>query len=148
MFRRILRLAILPSLVVLGCGLMSGASRSGFTLTIIADGVSNARGVVGVLVFNSARGWPQDNARAFRAVAVPANRGSVAIRVPDLPPADYAVVVLHDLNENRRLDRTWLGLPKEQWGMSNNPPVHFSAPSFEQARFRLVRDEEIEVVLH
>ena len=101
-----------------------------------------------MLVFNSPEGWPTDNGRAFRAVAVRAHPGSVEITVSDLPPGAYAAVVLHDLNENRKLDRTWFGRPREQWGMSQNPPVHFAAPSFTQARFTLSQDERISVILH
>ncbi|HEV2247683.1 MAG TPA: DUF2141 domain-containing protein, partial [Terriglobia bacterium] len=129
--------------LLLACSVPSRASGQGYTLTITAEGVSSSKGVVGVLIFNSPQGWPTDNARAFRAVAVPAHPGSVEIQISDLPPGDYAVVVLHDLNENRKLDRTWYGKPKEQWGMSENPPVHFSAPGFDKARFTLDRDETI-----
>jgi uncharacterized protein (DUF2141 family) len=138
---------LLPWLL-LACSVPSWASGHGYTLTITAEGVSSSKGVVGVLVFNSPQGWPTDNARAFRAVAVPAHPGSVEIHISDLPPGDYAAVVLHDLNQNRKLDRTWYGKPKEQWGMSENPPVHFSAPGFDKARFTLDRDEIISVKLH
>jgi len=138
---------LLPWLL-LACSVPSWASGLGYTLTITAQGVSSSKGVVGVLVFNSPQGWPADNARAFRAVAVSAHPGSVEIQVPDLPPGDYAAVVLHDLNENRKLDRTWYGKPKEQWGMSENPPVHFSAPGFDKARFTLDHDETISIKLH
>jgi uncharacterized protein (DUF2141 family) len=135
-------------LLLFACSVPSWASGQAYTLTITAEGVSNGDGVVGVLVFNSPQGWPTDNGRAFRAVAVRAHQGAVEIRVSDLPPGAYAAVVLHDLNENRKLDRTWFGKPREQWGMSKNPPVHFSAPSFGQARFTLSRDDRISVILH
>lgn len=137
---------LLPLLLLLG--VPSRASGHGYTLTITARGVSNSKGVVGVLVFNSPQGWPDDNGCALRAVAVPAHPGSVEVTVRDLPPGEYAAVVLHDLNRNRKLDRSWLGWPREQWGMSNNPPVHFSAPGFRQARFILSQDRKISVMLH
>jgi uncharacterized protein (DUF2141 family) len=148
LFRLRFRCKILPCLLLFGCNAPSLASGPGYTLTIIAEDVSNSEGVVGVLIFNSPQGWPTDNGRAFRAIAVRAHQGPVEITVSDLPPGDYAAVVLHDLNENRKLDRNWFGKPKEQWGMSQNPPVHFSAPGFVQARFTLSRDERISVILH
>jgi len=124
------------------------APKGAHTLTILAQKVSNSKGVVGVLIFNSAKGWPEDNAQAIRSVAVPAHPGQVKVVVPGLPEGTYAAVVLHDENENRKLDRKWYGAPKEQWGMSNNPPVRMSAPSFDQARFALNADKTIEVLLH
>src|SRR5574337_1890060 len=146
MFRFSFCLKLLACLLLFG--IPSRASGQGYTLTIVAEGVSNSQGVVGVLVFNSPQGWPTDNGSAFRAVAVRAHPGSVEVRIPGLPPGAYAAVVLHDLNENRKLDRNWFGKPREQWGMSENPPVHFSAPGFMSARFILSGDERLTVILH
>ena len=103
---------------------------------------------LGVLVFNTAEGWPEKFSAALRAEARAAHTGVVEITIPDLPAGDYAVVALHDENTNKQLDRNWLGVPVEQWGMSNNPPYRFSAPSFEAARFRLEEDLRIRVRLH
>jgi uncharacterized protein (DUF2141 family) len=125
-----------------------GTSAELHTLTVAAEGVANSRGVVGVLVFNSAGGWPEHVSAAMRSKAVAAQKGLTELNITGLPTGDYAVVVLHDENENRKLDRNWLGKPTEQWGMSNNPAYFLSAPSFEQSRFRLRRDERIHVKLH
>jgi uncharacterized protein (DUF2141 family) len=84
----------------------------------------------------------------MRSKAVAAQKGLTELNITGLPTGDYAVVVLHDENENRKLDRNWLGKPTEQWGMSNNPAYFLSAPSFEQSRFRLRRDERIHIKLH
>jgi uncharacterized protein (DUF2141 family) len=119
-----------------------------FTLTIVAQGVKNSRGVVGVLVFNSASGWPEQVSAALRKKSARANPGETEITVSDLPAGDYAVVVLHDENENEKLDRGPLGIPTEQWGMSNDPSYLLSAPSFDAARFRLTRSERLYVQLH
>jgi uncharacterized protein (DUF2141 family) len=127
---------------------LSGADPSAHALTISVDNVSNSKGVVGVLVFRSAQGWPEENGRAFRAVDVPAQPGQVTIVIAGLPDGVYGVVVLHDENKNQRLDRNWFGKPKEQWGMSNNPTARLSAPTFERARFMLEGDKTIEVLLH
>jgi uncharacterized protein (DUF2141 family) len=128
--------------------LLSGAAPAGYCLTVEVENVRNAQGVVGVLVFNTAQGWPEKFSAALRAEARAAHTGVVEITMPDLPAGDYAVVALHDENTNKQLDRNWLGVPVEQWGMSNNPPYRFAAPSFEAARFRLEQDLRIRVILH
>ena len=38
----------------------------------------------------------------------------------DVTPGTYAVVVLHDENDNRQCDRNRLGIPLEGYGVSNN----------------------------
>jgi uncharacterized protein (DUF2141 family) len=127
---------------------LSAAAPAGYRLTVEVENVRNAQGVVGVLVFNTAQGWPEKFSAALRAKATAAHTGVVEITIPDLPAGDYAVVALHDENTNKQLDRNWLGVPVEQWGMSNNSPYRFAAPSFEAARFRLEQDLRIRVMLH
>jgi uncharacterized protein (DUF2141 family) len=137
-------------LAVLACTALASAAQppeSGYSLTLVVEGVNNTRGVIGVLVFDSPNGWPEDVAFAFRTMAVPAQAPVTELTIPDLPSGDYAVVVLHDENSNMKLDRNWLGMPKEQWGMSNNPHVFLSAPSFDSARFTLAADEQLHIWL-
>lgn len=117
-------------------------------LGITVEGVRNSRGVIGVLIFRSARGWPEDAGAAFRSQAVPARPGAVVLTFEDLPPGIYAAVVLHDENENKKLDRNFFGMPREGWGMSNNPKAHGAAPAFDRARFLLQRDTSLRIDLN
>lgn len=130
-----------------GHGTFDGASPELHTLTVAVEGVANSRGVVGVLVFSSADGWPERFAAALRSKAVLAQKGLTEIMISGLEKGEYAVVVLHDENENKKLDRNWLRLPTEQWGMSNNPKHSLSAPSFSDASFRMEGDKWIHVRL-
>jgi uncharacterized protein (DUF2141 family) len=128
--------------------LLSGAAPGGYRVTVEVENVRHARGAVGVRVFKTAQGWPEDVSAALRAEATAAPTGVVESTVPDLPAGDDAVVARHAENANKPLDRDCLGVPAEQWGMSHNPPYRFAAPSFEAARFRLERDLRIRVMLH
>jgi uncharacterized protein (DUF2141 family) len=115
------------------------------TLTIQAQGVNDEDGNIGVLVFNSGKGWAEDRTVALRDVVVPAHPGTVTVEVPGLPAGDYAVAIAHDVNKNHKLDRNWLGKPKEQWGMSNDPHATIKTPAFERAKFSLKGDMTITV---
>jgi uncharacterized protein (DUF2141 family) len=126
---------------------MQAVPLSGHSLTLVAENVSNTSGVIGVLVFNSPNGWPEHVSSAFISTAVPAQAPVTVLTIHNLPAGDYAIVVLHDENSNMKLDRNWLGMPKEQWGMSNNPHVFLSAPSFDSARFTLAADEQLHIWL-
>jgi uncharacterized protein (DUF2141 family) len=78
---------------------------------------------------------------------VPAQAPETVLEVHNLPAGEYAVVVLHDENSNKKLDRNWLGKPKEQWGMSNNPHFSHSAPAFGSASFPFAGDEQLHIEL-
>ena len=60
--------------------------------------------------------------------------GKVTITFKNVQPGTYAVIALHDKNENNRMDFE-NGMPKESYGSSNNPmdygPPQFSASKFE-----------------
>jgi len=53
----------------------------------------------------------------------------------ELPEGRYAIGVFHDANRNNRLDTGLFGIPKEQFGFSNNAMGRFGPPSFEAASF-------------
>jgi uncharacterized protein (DUF2141 family) len=138
--------------LVIGLGSLVGQSPAQepgalHTLTVLVENVNHEGGNIGLLVFNSPKGWPEDRHAALRDVVVPARPGTVTVSVPGLPAGDYAVAVLHDVNQNHKMDKNLLGMPKEQWGMSNNPHATIKAPSFATAKFSLGGDQEIHVKL-
>jgi uncharacterized protein (DUF2141 family) len=145
-------IAFLPVVLALalgGAGQQSStpAGAGLHTLTVVVENVNNQDGNIGVLVFNSTKGWPEDRFAALRDVVVPARPGTVTVTVPGLPSGDYAVAIAHDVNKNHKLDKNLFGVPKEQWGMSNNPHATIKAPPFSTAKFSLKGDQEIHVKL-
>jgi len=57
-----------------------------------------------------------------------------SIRIHGVPPGDYAVSVIHDENGDGQLNKM-LGIPREGFGFSRNPRIHFGPPGFEACRF-------------
>ena len=47
----------------------------------------------------------------------------------------YAIVVHHDENGNKKLDRNWIGMPTEGVGFSNNPKLFFAIPNHDDVTF-------------
>ena len=54
-----------------------------------------------------------------------------------LPHGEYAISLFVDSNGNKKIDKNFLGIPKEQYGFSNNVMGRMSAPSFDQAKFTI-----------
>jgi uncharacterized protein (DUF2141 family) len=116
-----------------------------YTLTVVVEDVNEQDGNVGMLVFNSPKGWAEDRGVALKDITVPAHSGTVTIPVPNLPAGQYAVAVVHDVNKNHKLDRNFIGYPKEQWGLSNNPHALLKTPSYKACTFQLNTDKEIHI---
>ena len=54
----------------------------------------------------------------------------------DLPPGEYAISTYQDINNNSKLDRYFIGKPKEPYGFSNNIKP-FGPPSYKDCKFTL-----------
>jgi uncharacterized protein (DUF2141 family) len=60
--------------------------------------------------------------------------GTFETRFLALPEGEYAVVVVHDANDNQQLDTGFLGLTGEAFGYSNNVHPLFGRPSFDDVK--------------
>ena len=135
------------------CLMLSGQSSTpapagkGYTLTVVVEGVNQEAGNIGVLVFQNDKGWPEDRLAAYRDVVVKAHPGTMNVTVSDLPAGDYAIAVAHDSNMNRKLDKNFIGKPKEQWGLSGNPHAVLKAPPFSKCKFTLNKDMELHITM-
>ena len=67
----------------------------------------------------------------------PAASGQAQVVVRGIEPGVYAVQAFHDENGNFDLDRNFLGMPQEGMGFSNDAPMRFGPPSFEDAAIKI-----------
>lgn len=71
--------------------------------------------------------------------------GVASAKFDNLPAGTYAIVCLHDKNENGRMDFDSSGRPLESYGTSNNPMM-FGPPSWEESKFAFLGEEmELEI---
>src|SRR5262245_61492436 len=127
------RFAELPAIVaILLCALPSvNAQMKGTgTVTVHVSGARNTKGKIGVTLFQGAQGFPDDTSKAIRqqSVEIDAETMSAQVTFKDLPQGTYAVSALHDENGNGKMDKNFLGIPKEGYGASNNPKKKRRAP--------------------
>jgi uncharacterized protein (DUF2141 family) len=108
-------------------------------LIVRITGFINPFGQVGCALFSDPSGFPMDNSAA-RMIWQAADADGANCRFEDVPAGTYAVSIAHDVNGNQRIDTNFLGLPTEQWGVSNNVRPSLRAPRFEESSFRLAED--------
>jgi uncharacterized protein (DUF2141 family) len=53
----------------------------------------------------------------------------------NLPESTYGVAVIHDENQNEKLDFNEMGMPIEGYGYSNNPPKRPGPAPFDETKF-------------
>lgn len=129
------RKSVLFYLVSIGGAFVIGSAHAQ-ELIVKVTMVKSTKGEVGCALFNNATGFPNENVAMPSQWQAPSTDG-VVCRFSDIKPGPYAVAVSHDLNGNRRTDTNFLGIPKEDWGVSNNVRPNLRAPTFDEARFEV-----------
>jgi uncharacterized protein (DUF2141 family) len=124
----------LNSFTILGL-LLTAASAHAATIQVNVRDVRNDHGKILVAICERA-----DFLRPHCPYkgSAPAHPGTVTITIKDVPAGTYAAQAFHDENNNGRLDRSFLGLPEEGMGFSNNAPMHLGPPRFETAAFTVL----------
>jgi uncharacterized protein (DUF2141 family) len=136
-------LAARVTLAAAAMALLVGAAPTS-ELSIDFAKLRNARGMIRVCLTAAPNNFPAcvNDAEAVTR-SVPA--GTHELRIAGLPYGDYAIAVIHDENGNKKLD-TFMGIPREGFGFSRNPPIGFGAPRFTAARFSVQGDTETQQV--
>ena len=104
------------------------------TIAITVKDIARVEGRLFVGIFRPADDFPQQSG-AFRGVTLNVDHKEVATRLSDIPDGTYAVAVFHDANGNGEHDRNFIGIPREDYGFSNNARGSFGPPAFEKAAF-------------
>ncbi len=107
----------------------------GSSIIVQLNGIKENAGQVLLSLFNKDEGFPTQPEKAFRWSKAKVTSTSLIISLDGLPPGKYAIAVVQDENMNEVMDRDWLGLPAEPYGISNNVSNTFTPPSFEEAKF-------------
>jgi uncharacterized protein (DUF2141 family) len=126
----------------------ASAQSAKVSLTVSTVGFRNTTGQAIVAVFDAKDGWPKlDRALRLEKVKLAAPKVDVTFR--DLAPGIYAVEVIHDENENGKLDMRWLPYPKpiEGAAASNDAPATLGPPSWSDARFKM-SDKGAAITVH
>ena len=137
---------------VLTLSLLPGTAANADELTVRVDNIKEA-GEIHIAIYDSADAFEAD--RGEKGGAAPGitqgtiemvEPGSVTYRY-ELPPGTYAIGIFHDANLNNRLDNYFFGVPREQYGFSNNARGFMGPPSFEDASFLVEGKTEISISL-
>lgn len=115
-----------------------------FSATVIVE-VNNIKdeGEIHLAIYDDVNVFENDNGEKGGAaegitqgIIKKVKTGSVTYTF-ELPKGTYAIGIFVDTNYNNKLDRNLFGIPKEQFGFSNNAKGKFGPPSFEDALFEV-----------
>lgn len=119
-------------------------SDSKYDLQVSVSAVASAKGWIEFALYRN----PDTFAKVgttYRLSRTDAQKGLVTYTFKDLEAGKYAVVVYHDVNQNKICDKNFFGVPTEGYAFSNNVRPNLSVPSFEDCSFKFQHDRNISI---
>ncbi|ATD01432.1 DUF2141 domain-containing protein [Pseudoalteromonas spongiae] len=103
------------------------------TVQFNIEGIQHDKGKLYIQLFKGENNFKKGE--AHNVAIVNAKKGKLTVTFNDVEPGDYAIRYFHDENSNRDFDNNMFGMPIEGYGFSNNAPVNFGPPSYQQMTF-------------
>lgn len=112
-------------------------------LVVKVSGVRNAKGFVRGMVYKGPDGFPENAAKAVALAETRAATGEVVLRFKDVEAGVGAVVVLHDENNDKKMQKNLVGIPREGVGASNWD--HKGRPKYQAAMIEVGPGKELRI---
>lgn len=107
----------------------------GSSQTVVVTNLAKKKGNIYIGWYDNEKSYLHPEAAVIKKV-VPVNGiEEVTISFPNVKPGTYAISVFLDENENAELDTNFLGIPKEDYGFSNNVLPATRSATFREASF-------------
>ncbi|WP_196893822.1 DUF2141 domain-containing protein [Aureivirga marina] len=102
------------------------------SIRVKISGITNDKGNILVGLYT------KENFRkeATKDYKVAAQKGEIEFVFEDVAPGEYSILVLHDENENDKMDLKLGMMPAEDYGSSNNRS-YFGPPTFKKSKFEV-----------
>lgn len=119
------------------CLLIIGSLAAGAQGRVVAEitNFESSKGTCRACLFNSAAAFTGEGGTPYRCVQLPVTGRKLEAVFDNVPAGTYALFVLHDANNNKKMDKGLLGIPKEGYGASLNKLPFAAAPTFKDNQF-------------
>ncbi|MCG9910123.1 MAG: DUF2141 domain-containing protein [Flavobacteriales bacterium] len=104
-------------------------------LQVTITNIKKAQGHIFIALFKNGVGFPDRHELADIWQIIEARIPEIQWETEVEEDGEYAVTVFHDVNDNQKLDKNWMGIPTEPMGFSNDARPVIGPPSYLNARF-------------
>lgn len=115
------------------------------SVKVTVQNLQSENGTLAYALFDQKKGFPEKKElslkRDFIDLKLIKAHGDT-FKIEGIKPGKYALTIYQDLNGNKKLDKNFLGIPKEPAGASNNPPGRLGPPRFRDCIFEVVENDD------
>jgi len=132
--------------VALIIGLMSYQSQgqNNYTITVIVKNFDSNDGKAFIGLYNTEANFLN---KRFKAAKSKIENKQCTLTFENVPAGAYAVSMFHDENDNSKMDTNFFGIPKEDYGCSNDAKGFMGPPKWEDAKFELKENTSLTIKL-
>lgn len=125
---------------------LSFTNNDNYSLTIHVNSLRNSDGEVLFLLYNEEGSIPDKHrTKYYKKLSATIVSETATITFDGLPHGKYAINIIHDENNNGKIDMGFL-LPKEGIGFSNFKKLNIlNRPSFSKASFELKKNTSLDI---
>jgi len=135
----------LPLIIVIFAIFVSMAYAQTGTIYVEISEINAAKGLMSIGLYSNEKGFP-DKGKEYKGKDVEVTGQTLVYTFKDVPIGTYAIAIIHDTNSNSKLDKNFLGIPREGYAFSNNVfGVLGLPPSFKDASFKFAGNKTVKI---
>tara|TARA_B100000795_G_scaffold237567_1_gene198246 strand:+ start:2165 stop:2584 length:420 start_codon:yes stop_codon:yes gene_type:complete len=134
---------IILTIAILFTGISSSnAQQEMFNLTVNVAGLDSDNGIILIGIYNTKESFLK---KPLKSDIIKIMDKKAIVTFKNIPKGEYAVSFVHDENDNKKMDTNFFGIPKEDYGCSNNARGFMGPPKYEDAKFQLIENKTIDI---
>ena len=134
---------IILTIAILFTGISSSnAQQEMFNLTVNVAGLDSDNGILLIGIYNTKESFLK---KPLKSDIIKIMDKKAIVTFKNIPKGEYAVSFVHDENDNKKMDTNFFGIPKEDYGCSNNARGFMGPPKYEDAKFQLIENKTIDI---
>lgn len=119
-------------LVVINIGFSFAQTDKTVDVTVNISNLNSNNGKVFVGLYKTKESFLN---KGYKYLSTEIKHNTSTVTFKDVPNGVYAISMYHDENDNDKMDSNFLGIPKEDYGCSNNAKGFMGPPKWEDAKF-------------
>tara|TARA_B100001248_G_C27355490_1_gene443597 strand:+ start:75 stop:500 length:426 start_codon:yes stop_codon:yes gene_type:complete len=133
-------------LIILSFTLLVCSEISSGEIKIFVSNIEEKKGTIHYGVYNNSQLFPEDSGKILGGYEEVSKVIESGLLIDNLDESNYAIAIFHDTNSNNKFD-TFLSIPKEKFGFSNNAKVFLGPPRFEDASIFVGQNSIVEIMI-
>ena len=131
-------------ILIISLGITEMKAQENYNVTVTVKDADSNDGKIFLALYNTEADFLNTS---FKGMQSAIENEQCTITFQNIPAGVYAVSIFHDENDNGKMDTNFMGIPKEDYGCSNDASGFMGPPKWEDAKFELKENKSITINL-